>query len=45
VPDDRREVVESKLAAVFLNRCMERDYGVPAVVLSSREADISDHAD
>ena len=36
---------QPQLAAVFLNRGMKGSHGVPAIVLSAREAHISNHAD
>jgi hypothetical protein len=33
------------LAAVFLDRCMERDHGMPPAVLSPRQTHVPDNAD
>src|SRR5689334_19056687 len=45
VPDDRCDVLEPDHAAMLLNRSMQRDNRVPAVILSPREADVADNDD
>jgi len=44
VPDDRGQIVEADLAAALLDRGMERDHGMPALVLAPRQADVAHDA-
>ena len=44
VPDNRRQIVKAKLAAMLLNRCMQRDHGVASAILASGKANVSHHA-
>src|SRR3972149_4167817 len=44
MPDDRRKVIEAQLSAVLLNGRVQRHYRMAAIILSSRQANISHHA-
>ena len=45
LPDDRRQVIEAELAAMLLDRRVQWNHCVPALVLSPGKTDIADHAD
>src|ERR1039458_10097738 len=42
-PDNGRQVVEAAVSATLLDRVMERDNGIPALVLTPGEAHVADH--
>src|ERR1700722_15285039 len=43
VPNDGGQVIKSQLAAMLLNRGMERNHGVPATIFPPGETHVADH--